>query len=80
MPFHQLGHEQGQGLPRLGLACARLALDLQGAGTPDTYRLDAFRLAFLTQFPLWALGWTFIVIERRKTRVLLGIDAPRRSR
>lgn len=57
-----------------------LALDLQGAGTPDTYRLDAFRLAFLTQFPLWALGWTFIVIERRKTRVLLGIDAPRRSR
>jgi hypothetical protein len=35
-----------------------LALDLQGAGTPDTYRLDAFRLAFLTQVPLWALGWT----------------------
>ena len=57
-----------------------LALDLQGAGTPDTYRLDAFRLAFLTQFPLWALGWAFIVIERRKTRVLLGIDTPRRSR
>ena len=42
--------------------------------------LDAFRLAFLTQFPLWALGWAFIVIERRKTRVLLGIDTPRRSR
>lgn len=55
-----------------------LALDLQGAGTPDTYRLDAFRLAFLTQVPLWALGWTFIVIERRKTRVLLGMDQPRR--
>jgi len=55
-----------------------LALDLQGAGTPDTYRLDAFRLAFLTQVPLWVLGWTFIVIERRKTRVLLGMDPPRR--
>lgn len=60
-----------------------LALDLQGAGTPETYRLDAFRLAFLTQYPLWILGWTFIVIERRRTRVLLGMDpprAPRRSR
>ncbi len=57
-----------------------LALDLQGAGTPGTYRLDAFRLAFLTQVPLWVLGWTFIVIERRKTRVLLGLDEPRRSR
>lgn len=56
-----------------------LALDLQGAGTPGTYRLDAFRLAFLLQFPLWALGWTFIVIERRKTRVLLGLEQPRGS-
>ena len=57
-----------------------IALDLQGAGTPDTYRLDAFRLAFLTQVPLWVLGWTFIVIERRKTRVLLGMDPPRHPR
>ncbi len=57
-----------------------VALDLQGAGTPSTYRLDAFRLAFLTQFPLWILGWTFIVIERRKTRVLIGMDEPRRPR
>lgn len=57
-----------------------LALDLQGAGTPSTYRLDAFRLAFLTQVPLWVIGWTFIVIERRKTRVLLGLDEPRRGR
>lgn len=57
-----------------------LALDLQGAGTPDTYRLDAFRVAFLTQFPLWALGWTFIVIERRRTRVLLGMEPPRAPR
>ena len=57
-----------------------LALDLQGAGTPDTYRLDAFRFAFLTQVPLWVLGWTFIVIERRKTRILLGMDPPRAPR
>lgn len=60
-----------------------LALDLQGAGTPDTYRLDAFRLAFATQVPLWLLGSAFIVIERKRTRIHIGMDpprAPRRSR
>ncbi len=30
-----------------------LALDLQGAGTPETYSLDAFRIAFLMPMPLW---------------------------
>lgn len=67
----------------LAIFAIGLALDLQGAGTPATYRLDAFRIAFLTQVPLWVIGWTFIVIERRKTRVLLGMDppsAPRRPR
>ncbi|WP_141934205.1 nitrate/nitrite transporter [Microbacterium sp. SLBN-146] len=57
-----------------------LALDLQGAGTPATYTLDAFRVAFLTQIPLWALGTTFILIERKKTRIRLGMDPPRRPR
>ncbi|CAI7657495.1 unnamed protein product, partial [Penicillium discolor] len=33
-----------------------LLLDAQGAGTPDTYTLDAFRVAFLTPIPLWILG------------------------
>ncbi|MGN8025730.1 MFS transporter [Microbacterium sp. 22242] len=55
-----------------------LALDLQGAGTPDTYTLDAFRWAFLTQVPLWLIGTAFIVRERRLTRRVLGLD--RRSR
>ena len=56
-----------------------LALDLQGAGTPDTYRLDAFRWAFLTQVPLWVVGSAFIVRERRLTRRVLGLDrGPRR--
>lgn len=55
-------------------------LDLQGAGTPATYTLDAFRVAFLTQIPLWVLGATFIVIERKKTRIRLGMDPPRRPR
>ncbi|WP_404432757.1 MFS transporter [Microbacterium lacus] len=57
-----------------------LALDLQGAGTTATYSLDAFRLAFLTQFPLWILGIVFIVIERKRTRIHLGMDPPKRTR
>jgi len=56
------------------------ALDLQGAGTPATYSLDAFRIAFLTQVPLWVLGAFFIVFERKRTRILLGMDEPRRPR
>lgn len=55
-----------------------LAMDLQGAGTPETYSLEAFRIAFLTQLPLWLLGSIFIVVERKRTRIRLGIDAPRR--
>lgn len=57
-----------------------LALDLQGAGTPDTYSLDAFRIAFLTQVPLWVIGSTFIIIERKRTRIRMGLDPekPRR--
>src|SRR5690606_2161641 len=46
-----------------------LALDLQGAGTPATYSLDAFRVAFLTQVPLWLVGAAFISIERKRTRI-----------
>lgn len=54
-----------------------LALDLQGAGTPSTYSLDAFRIAFLTQLPLWLLGTAFILVERKRTRIRLGMDPPR---
>ncbi|WP_394555040.1 nitrate/nitrite transporter [Agromyces sp. MMS24-JH15] len=57
-----------------------VAMDLQGAGTPDTYSLEAFRLAFLTQLPLWAIGSIGIVVERRRTRVHVGLDAPRERR
>lgn len=55
-----------------------LALDLQGAGTPDTYTTEAFRMAFLTQVPLWLIGTTFLLIERRRTRIRLGFVAGRR--
>ncbi|GAA1845454.1 nitrate/nitrite transporter [Microbacterium koreense] len=57
-----------------------LALDIQGAGTPDTYSLDAFRIAFLTQVPLWVVGAVFIVVERKRTRIRIGMDPPRRPR
>lgn len=57
-----------------------IAMDVLGAGTPETYRLDAFRLAFLTQVPLWVLGATMIVIERRRTRIHIGLEKPRRPR
>ncbi|WP_307785336.1 MFS transporter [Microbacterium hibisci] len=64
----------------LAILLIGLALDLQGAGTPATYSLDAFRVAFLMQVPLWALGSAFIVIERKRTRIRLGMDAPRPPR
>ena len=64
----------------LAILLIGLALDLQGAGTPATYTLDAFRIAFLTQIPLWLLGGIFIVIERKRTRIRLGMDPPRRPR
>lgn len=57
-----------------------LALDLQGAGTPATYSLEAFRIAFLTQVPLWVVGAVFIAVERKRTRVHIGMDPPRRPR
>ncbi|MFB9308665.1 MFS family permease [Agromyces hippuratus] len=64
----------------LAILLIGIAMDAQGAGTPDTYSLEAFRLAFLTQLPLWALGAAFIVFERKRTRVHLGLDEPRRRR
>ena len=57
-----------------------LAMDAQGAGTPGTYSLDAFRVAFLTQVPLWMLGAVCIVLERKRTRMYLGLDEPRSRR
>jgi sugar phosphate permease len=54
------------------------ALDLQGAGSPATYSLAAFRVAFLTQVPLWLIGSFFIVLERHRTRARVTIDRRRR--
>ncbi len=57
-----------------------IAMDVLGAGAPADYSLTAFRLAFLTQLPLWAVGTIMIVRERRRTRVHVGLDAPRPPR
>jgi MFS family permease len=64
----------------LAILLIGLALDLQGAGTPATYSLDAFRIAFLMQVPLWLVGSAFIVVERKRTRIRLGMDPPRARR
>lgn len=57
-----------------------VTLDLQGAGTPETYSLDAFRWAFATQLPLWALGIASILITRKRTRIRMGLDPERPRR
>lgn len=64
----------------LAILLIGIAMDAQGAGTPETYTLDAFRFAFLTQVPLWFIGSLFIVIERKRTRVHIGLDEPRPRR
>ncbi|WP_105565187.1 MFS transporter [Microbacterium halophytorum] len=57
-----------------------LTLDLQGAGTPDTYNLEAFRCAFLTQLPLWAIGTLGILVNRKRTRIRMGLDPDPKAR
>ncbi|MFS0852123.1 MFS transporter [Microbacterium sp. 179-I 3D4 NHS] len=57
-----------------------LLLDAQGAGTPETYTLEAFRLAFLAPLPLWLIGVFFIVLERKRTRIRMGLDPERPRR
>ncbi|WP_144877629.1 nitrate/nitrite transporter [Microbacterium sp. 1.5R] len=55
-----------------------LMLDLQGAGTPESYSLEAFRIAFLMPIPLWLVGMTFILVERKRTRIRMGLEPDRR--
>jgi sugar phosphate permease len=43
-----------------------LALDLQGAGTPDTYDLTAFRVAMLAQIPVWLVALAGIARAARR--------------
>jgi MFS family permease len=85
-PSHQLS--TATGITNVGGFLAALlailfigvALDLQGASSPDDYSLEAFRIAFLTQIPLWVVGAGFIVRERKRTRIRMGLDRPRKDR
>ncbi len=45
-----------------------IALDLQGAGSPELYTLHAFKWAFAVQIPFWLLGITMILLELRRTK------------
>jgi MFS family permease len=55
-----------------------ITLDLQtGGGSISNHSLDAYQNAFLAPLPLWAIGVAFILIERRKTRIRLGLHRPR---
>ncbi|WP_328307291.1 MFS transporter [Actinomycetospora sp. NBC_00405] len=45
--------------------CVGLALDLQGAGTPDAYDLTAFRVAMLVQVPVWIVALAGIAQSAR---------------
>ena len=46
--------------------CVGLALDLQGAGTPDAYDLTAFRVAMLVQVPVWIAALAGIARSARR--------------
>lgn len=51
----------------LAILFVGLALDIQGAGSPESYTLEAFRWAFATQLPFWLFGLSMIVLEMRRT-------------
>ncbi|MGI4894306.1 MAG: hypothetical protein ACRYF3_04230, partial [Janthinobacterium lividum] len=85
-PFHRLGGATGMtnvmGFTAtiLFVLAVGVLLDLQGAGTPDTYSLGAFKVAFAVQLPLWAIGVVGILVSRRQTRALMareGVFVPR---
>lgn len=51
----------------LAILFVGLSLDWQGAGSPESYSLDAFRWAFAVQVPLWLLGLVMMLIEMKRT-------------
>lgn len=52
----------------LAILFVGLALDWQGAGSPEHYSLDAFRWAFATLFPILLLGLVCMMVELRRTQ------------
>ncbi len=45
-----------------------ILLDLQGAGSPSTYSLKAFQIAFAVQIPIWVFGLVMVLFESRRTK------------
>ncbi|GAB6897391.1 MFS transporter [Kineosporia succinea] len=63
----------------LGVLMLGVLLDLQGAGTPDTYDLHAFRNAFCGWYLIWLVGVIGVLHNRRRLRVLMashGVHVP----
>ncbi len=56
--------------PLIAMLLIGLVLDLLGAGSPEDYSLDAFRLALLAQTPIWVIGLVGILIEWRRVQRL----------
>lgn len=52
----------------IGMFFIGVVLDLLGAGSPETYNLQAFKIAFATQFLLWIPGLIAIFVEMRNTK------------
>ncbi|MFC5141655.1 nitrate/nitrite transporter [Actinomycetospora rhizophila] len=57
-----------------------VVLDLQGAGTPDTYTLDAFRAAMLVQVPVWLVALLGIARSVRRVRAQSAAEGNRGAR
>ncbi|MBT0773277.1 MFS transporter [Kineosporia sp. J2-2] len=63
----------------LALLMIGVLLDLQGAGTPATYDLHAFRTAFCSWYLLWLAGVAGVLHNRRRLRKMMaesGIHVP----
>lgn len=73
-PTRQLG--VATGLANMGgyvgaLTCVLavgVLLDVQGAGSPETYSLGTFKAAMAAQLPLWGLGIVMMLLERPKAQ------------
>jgi hypothetical protein len=57
-----------------------VALDLQGAGTPDAYTLTAFRVAMLVQIPVWLVALAGIARASRTVGAQSAADGKRGAR
>ncbi|GLY16296.1 MFS transporter [Kineosporia sp. NBRC 101677] len=63
----------------LALLMIGALLDVQNAGTPDTYSLEGFRIAFCSLYLLWLVGVVGVLHNRRRLRRVMaenGVHVP----